>query len=164
MQRTQALPRPMVSPAVAVATALFLVLVAGSVVVQPPRAGGSDPLLAGLAWVQAVFFSAGLLTFVVALLSIARGGFGGRLHGDSGRAGGRPAATGTGFTLIAIGGTPDDMRAITDAGDAAAAVAIMAEWSSAHPGEHIVVFGADGEPVAFRRPSAFAGVAVRGAA
>jgi hypothetical protein len=59
----------------------------------------------------------------------------------------------TAFTLVALGRTPDDTRAIADAATASEAIRLLWDWAEAHPDEHIVIFNPDAEPVAFKRPA-----------
>ena len=153
MQRTLRHPAtPLPSFAVATAAALLLFVLL-SVVMQPPSARGTDTLQQALAWLRAVFFSAGLTAFVLALLAWLRRDVGPAGTGATPAAAATARQAGDRFTLVALGGAPDDTRAISDTPDAASAVDLLWQWAAAHPQEHVVIFSAGGEPVAFRRPT-----------
>jgi hypothetical protein len=143
------------TPLVAIGVALgLLLLVALSIVLQPPRPEGSDGVHRTLAWARAILFSGGALAFLVALLAVLRG----VPLTWTPRVSRAPAASvrrrRDGFTLVASGGALDDARAIADAGDAGDAVQLLDQGRAAHPEEQIVIFAADGEPLAYRRPAA----------
>lgn len=152
--RLQAAATPSLIAACASAIALLIAL---SMAVQPPGSGRVDTVEQALAWARAALFTAGAVTFVVALLALVRGGPALPERTPERRRAVTRRRTGTGYTLVALGSTPDDTRAITDAVDAGEAVSILGAWSAAHPDEHVIIFAADGEPVAFRRPAAAGG-------
>ena len=155
------------APSFAIAAAIaLLLLIILSVALQPPR-GDGDTLQQALGWARAAFFSAAACAFVLGLAVFLRS------SNDPVRPvhpparspylRSRPEPRGT-FTLVALGGTPDDTRAIADVADARAAVALLRQWAREHPDEHIVIFDPDGEPVAFHRPAAVGRARRRGAA
>lgn len=138
-------------------------LLAFSLTLQPPYDAGADALQRALGWARAGLLTAGAATFLIGLAV--------SLRSDDFPLPRRspfilpprrrsPAA----FTLVALGGTPDDARAIADANDAAEAIRLLWEWSEMHPDEHVVVFNADAEPVAFKRPAWVPSPMQRGAA
>jgi hypothetical protein len=56
------------------------------------------------------------------------------------------------YTLIALGGEAEDVRAIADFEDAHALLSAMRAWQERHPDEELRVFGPDGTEIA-RRPA-----------
>ena len=147
--------QPAALPSYAIATASALLLfVLLSIVMQPPSVRGTGAVQQALAWLRAVFFSAGLAAFVLALLAWLRRDAGSHEALASAAAAAAARQPGDRFTLVALGGAPDDTRAIRDAPDAASAVELLWQWAAAHPQEHVVIFAAGGEPIAFRRPTA----------
>lgn len=146
-QRAAVLPLPAL-----VGIGAVLLLLALSVVLQPPRAGGAGALELALAWGQAILFSAGSLAFLLALVVPSRAGVRARQTWLL------PAAAPTSrvdvpFTLVALGVTAEDTRGIQDAADPEQAVVLLWQWSEEHPDERLVIFGPDGAVLAFRRPS-----------
>lgn len=164
MHRIQRI-RPVVAPSLAIlATLALLALLALSLAVQPPHVAGADRAERVLGWARASLFTAGALAFLVGLIVSARAGSSSAeertpvVHLPAQHP--LPVA----FTLVALGGSPEDTRAIADAPDGAAAIRILWEWSEAYPAEHVVIFNAEGEPIAFRRPARVSWLARRGAA
>jgi hypothetical protein len=148
MDRVLRLPRSLASSAVIVAAAALAGLFVIALLLQPPAAESSSSLERLLGWARAGMLTAGAIALLAAL--------GAGLRGDRAAMPAQPASlvrsTARGaFTLIALGRTPDDTRAIADAEDAPSAVALLWRWSDEHPDEQVVVFAPDGEPVAFRR-------------
>ena len=145
--------RPALGPsAVIVLTAAVLGLVLFSLAVQPPYDPGADATQRALGWVRAGLFTVGAFAFVAGLIIALRGG--GRsapvaLRREPAPPKPLPAA----FTLVALGRTPDDTRAIADAPTALEAIRRLWDWAEAHPDEHIVIYNPDAEPVAFKRPA-----------
>src|SRR5688572_10674607 len=108
MQRTvriQALTMPSVAIGVAL---LLLALVAISILLQPPRAEGTDELQRTLAWARATLFSAGAVAFIVALAAFMRGGPAAILVGGAVMEAATTPDARASFTLVALGGAPDD--------------------------------------------------------
>ena len=164
MQRIQRI-RPALMPSMAIAATISVLgLLALSLLVQPPYDAGADTLQRMLGWARAALFSAGALAFLVGLIASLRCGdsAGVAPTGPRQSAGARPLPAA--FTLVALGRTPDDTRAIMDAPDAVEAIRILWQWSDEHPEEHVVIYDRDGEPVAFKRPLWSARAAGRGAA
>ena len=164
MQRIQRI-RPALMPSMAIAATISVLgLLALSLLVQPPYDAGADGLQRMLGWVRAALFSAGALAFLVGLIVSLRSGDSPEVAptGPRQSAGARPLAAA--FTLVALGRTPDDTRAIMDVPNAVEAIRILWQWSDEHPEEHVVIYDRDGEPVAFRRPPWTAQAARRGAA
>ena len=152
MQRVSRPRVSLVSSAVAVAGVTLAGLLALSMAVQPPREAGADTLEQLLGWLRAGMLTLGAIAFLAAIgVSfcspptaepadvIATP----RTRRQS------PAA----FTLVALDGTPDDTRAITDASTAEEAVDLLWQWADEHPTEHVVVYDLKGEPIAFKRPA-----------
>ena len=139
-------------------------LLAYSLTLQAPYEAGADALQQTLGWARAGLLTAGAAAFLVGLAVSFRGdvtplhrwtpfgGFAARVPSDAA------------FTVVALGDTPDDARAIADAGDAEEAIAILWRWSDMHPDEHVVVFDAEAEPMAFKRPAVPPAEIRRGAA
>ncbi len=154
--------RPVLGPsAVIVLMAGILGLVLISLMIQPPYGAQADSTQRMLGWVRAGLFTVGALAFITGLVIALRGN--GRpeavaIHREPPPPKPLPAA----FTIVALGRTPDDTRAIADATTALEAIRLLWDWAEAHPDEHIVIFKADAEPVAFKRP-AYSGIR-RGAA
>jgi hypothetical protein len=100
-------------------------------------------------------FTVGALAFVAGLVIALRGS--GQPAAPPLRQESRPpnpsSAT---FTLVALGRTPDDARAISDAGSAREAVRLMWAWAESYPDEYVVVFNTHAEPIAFKRPTVWA--------
>ena len=164
MQRIQRL-RPALMPSMAIAVTISVLgLLALSLLVQPPYDAGAGTLQRMLGWARAALFSAGALAFLVGLIVSLRSGDPPDVAPSGPRqfTGARPLPTA--FTLVALGRTPDDTRAIMDAPDAVEAIRILWQWSDEHPEEHVVIYDRDGEPVAFKRPLWSARAAGRGAA
>jgi hypothetical protein len=148
--------------AVLAATA-FLLLVALSIALQPPRTDAARPIDGALAWLRAVFFSAGALAFLVGIATFARTGRPGAIDDsesiDSDDVTGfavseepvepqpepEPRAV---FTLIALTRDAADMRAIADFADARALLTAVTEWRREHPEEQLRIFDAQGEELA----------------
>jgi hypothetical protein len=135
---------------VIVAAAALAGLLVIALVLQPPATDGGGSIERLLGWARAGMLTAGAIALLAAL--------GAGLSGDH-TATSPPSATlirstayGA-FTLVALGRTPDDTRAIADAPDAPSAVALLWRWSAEHPDEQVVIFAPDGGPVAFRRPT-----------
>jgi hypothetical protein len=128
-------------------------LLALSLALQPPYDAGADGLQKLLEWARAGLLTAGAATFLIALaVSLRSDEFPLPRRSPFVLPPQRPRGTAA-FTLVALGGTPDDTRAIADADDAAEAVRLLWEWSDKHPDEHVLVFNAEAEPVAFKRPA-----------
>src|SRR5262249_23004609 len=148
---------PATFPSIGVALAAGLLLaVALSIVIEPPRPEGTGELLHALAWMRAALFSAGALAFVVALIQFVRAPRAQTIESTTAairaeRPHRRPA-----FTVLAVGDSAEDVRAIADARDARRAVATLASWSYTHPHESVIIFAPSGEPLAFRRSIASA--------
>jgi hypothetical protein len=133
-------------------TAGFLGLLALSLTFQPPYHPEADSVERLMGWLRAGLLTAGAAAFLLGLIFAMR-------NGDSPIPYRRSVVPmpprprrSAAFTLVALGGTPDDTRAIADAADAAEAVRVLWEWSDLHPDEHVVVFNAEAEAVAFKRP------------
>ena len=139
------------SLAVAAVTA-FIGLVVLSIALQPPGGGRIETLEQALAWARAAVFSIGAVTFLVALIALARGATPTQRSVQSALPTTVRRLSAGGFTLVALGSAPDDTRAITDAANAGDAVRIIRAWTSLHPDEHVLVFAPDGEAIAFHRP------------
>ena len=144
--------RPVLGPsAVVVLTAAVLGLVLFSLMAQPPYEPGADATQRMLGWLRAGLFTAGALAFIAGLVIALRGNDRPApvaIRFDPAPA--KPLAAV--FTVVALGRTPDDTRAIADAATAEEAIRLLWDWAAAHPDEHIVIFNADAEPVAFKRP------------
>jgi hypothetical protein len=145
--------RPALGPTAAIVlTAGILGLILFSLMAQPPYDPEADAAERTLGWVRAGLFTAGALAFVAGLVIALRGG-----SRPETAAIGREASPAklppTAFTLVALGRTPDDTRAIADAATASEAIRLLWDWAEAHPDEHIVIFSPDAEPVAFKRPA-----------
>jgi hypothetical protein len=151
MQRMSKL-RPAFGPsAVIVITAAVLGLVLFSLSVQPPYDDGADATQRMLGWVRAGLFTLGALAFVAGLVIALRGtGQPAAAIQQEPRA---PKPLPAAFTLVALGRTPDDARAITDVASAGEAVQLLWAWTETYPDEHVVIFNEHAEPVAFRRPT-----------
>lgn len=141
-----------VPPLALVVALLLLILVALSIVLQPPRPDGADDLHRALAWARATLFTVGAAAFLLALAAFL----------SSGRAApvaaevvpgppGRLTPPGR-YTVVALGSNPHDPRAIADADNASRAVTVLKQWAATHPGEHIVIYAPNGAPLAFRAP------------
>jgi hypothetical protein len=154
----------MLFPVLAVlAAAALLLLVALSIALQPPTAATGVPLAGVLAWARAVTFAGGAAAFLIGMLAFARGGRG-EPEGTAGASGSsgmwsawRPVAPvreeePMRYTLIALGGEAEDVRAIADFEDAHALLSAMRAWQERHPDEELRVFGPDGTEIA-RRPA-----------
>lgn len=148
MDRVLRLPQSLASSAVVFAAAALAGLLLAALVVQPPAAvhGGSLDRLLG--WARVGMLTAGAVTLLVAL--------GAGLRGERPTPPVQPArvlrsAMPGAFTLVALGRTPDDTRAIADAADAPSAIDLLWRWSDEHPDEQVVIFTPDGEPVALKR-------------
>ncbi len=157
--------RPAVMPSVAILLTVGLLgLLALSLTVQPPHDAGADSLQQMLGWARASLFTAGALAFLIGLVIALRSS----RSPDAATRDTRPPTTSrplpAPFTLVALGRTPDDARAITDTADAAEAIRILWQWSEEYPDEHVVIFDRQGEPVAFKRPLWSARSVRRGAA
>ncbi len=146
--------------AVLAAATLFL-LVALSIALQPPTAATGVPLAGLLAWARAASFAGGTVAFLIGVAAFARTGRG--EPGDAltqGRDGRSAAAWASAarrreeepmrYTLIAIGGDVEDVRAIADFGDARAVLAAMRAWQARYPDEELRVFGPSGAEIARR--------------
>ncbi len=139
-------------------------LLAYSLTLQAPYDAGADTLQRTIGWARAGLLTAGAATFLVGLAVSLRGDDSPLPRWTSF---GMPAERSRGeaaFTVVALGGTPDDTRAIADAEDAEEAIALLWQWSDMYPDEHVVVFDADAEPVAFKRPASPRSSIRRGAA
>ncbi len=164
MQRIQRI-RPAVLPSMAIAgTISVLGLLALSLLVQPPHDAGADSLQRMLGWARASLFSAGALVFLLGLIVALRSGGAPDVAPPGPRRFSATRPLPVAFTLVALGRTPDDTRAIVDAASAAEAIRILWEWSEEYPDEHVVIYDRDGEPIAFKRPLWSARAAGRGAA
>jgi hypothetical protein len=128
-------------------------LLAYSLTLQAPYDAGADALQRTLGWARAGLLTAGAATFLVGLAVSLRNEEAPLPRWASFGAPGTRSRADAAFTVVALGGTPDDTRAIADAKDAAEAVALLWQWSEMYPDEHVVLFGADAEPVAFKRPA-----------
>ena len=146
-------------PSLAATAAIPLFLIVFSMIVQPPRVEEADALQRALGWLRTGLFTGGAVAFIAALFALLRGE--GRLAVSTGAGersvGSRRPAAGS-FTLVALGGTPDDTRVITDTADAEGAVRVLRQWATTHPEELVLIFAPDGEPIAFRRPASGVGV------
>lgn len=154
MQRIVRL-RPAIAPSLALA-AIFgvLGLIVLSFVFQPPYEAGADSTQRLLGWARAGLFTSGAIAFVVGLALAVRASPERRPAAIAPRAMPQPPRSLPAvFTLVALGRTADDTRAIADAATPAEAVRLLREWSDTYPGEHIVIFDSDAEPVAFKRPT-----------
>lgn len=139
------------SVAVTIAT-LLLMVVALSIMLPVASSPSQDGLRRAAGLMRGALFIGGVALYALGAVSFLR-------HGEVGVAGAgageAPAAPHRppGYTVVALGGAPDDTRAIADAADAAAAVLLMHGWRVTHPDERIIIFAPDGEPLAFRRPA-----------
>jgi hypothetical protein len=156
--------RPVLGPSlVVVLTAGMLGLVLVSLAVQPPYDAGADSTQRMLGWARAGLFTAGALAFAGGLALALRGGSPPApvaLRREPRPPKPLPAA----FTLVALGRTSEDTRAIADTATAVDAIRLLWQWADTHPDEHIVVFNPDAEPIAFKRPLRARGLLRRGAA
>lgn len=144
--------------------AATLLVVALSIALQPPETEAAPGIERALAWVRAAFFTTGALAFVLGLLFFMRTGTSseaaaGAISMPAAKGGPWPA-----YTIVALGAAPDDTRAIADAPDADEAVDVIRRWSRTHPGEQLIIYAPDGEPIAFRRAATPAQPESRGAA
>jgi hypothetical protein len=128
--------------------------VALSIVIEPPQPEGTGELLQALAWMRAALFSAGVLAFVVALIQFVRGSGAPAMDSIPAKIAAEKPRRRPAFTVLALGHSAEDVRAIADARDARQAMATLASWSEMHPSESVVIFAPDGEPLAFRRRGA----------
>ncbi|MGD9893477.1 MAG: hypothetical protein AB7R89_26200 [Dehalococcoidia bacterium] len=127
-------------------------LLAYSLTLQAPYDAGADTLQRTLGWARAGLLTAGAATFLIGLAVSLRSDDAPLARWASfGRSGVRTLDSAA-FTVVALGDTPDDARAIADAGSAEEAIALLWQWSDRYPDEHVVVFDADAEPMAFKRP------------
>ena len=157
--------RPVLGPSlVVVVTAVLLALVLASLAMQPPYDAGADSTQRMLGWLRAGLFTAGALAFTVGLALAFRGGGGTPVAHQPHPPAAPPRPLAAEYTLVALGQSPEDTRAIADAATATEAVRLLREWAADCPGEHIVVFDSDAEPIAFVRPARPARRARRGAA
>jgi hypothetical protein len=154
------------TPALAVAAAAaLLLLVALSIALQPPNTADADAVARALAWARALLFAAGTFAFLLGTVAFARTGTARDEQPDEAeddvegmvvvppptsvverREEERPMR----FTLIALGSSDDDARAIVDFGDAAALLTAMRAWRWQFPDEELLVFGPDGAQIARR--------------
>lgn len=140
------------------AAAAFLLLVALSIALQPPRVDTARPIDGALAWLRAVFFSAGALAFLVGIASFARtsrpgaadesesddvAGFVGAETPEAPEPVIRAA-----FTLIAVTRDAADMCAIADFADARTLLTAVTEWRREHPEQQLRIFDVNGEELA----------------
>ncbi len=169
-------------PFLAVVTAAsLLLLVALSIALQPPATAGMDAVARTLAWARAALFSAGAAAFLVGMVSFARAGSFGAGEGERGgvAAPDRPsprqdempesraealgatprqtnptptAENGPRFTLIALGATTGEVRAIADFDDATHMLQALRDWREQHPDEEFRIYTGAGVQVARRRP------------
>lgn len=148
MDRVLRFPQSLLSSAVIVAAIALAGLLLIALLIQPPAAASGGSLERMLGWARAGMLTAGAIALLAAL--------GAGLRGERAATAGQQvpvirSAAPSAFTLVALGRTPDDARAITDADDALSAVTLLWRWSDEHPDEQVVVFAPDGEPLAFKR-------------
>jgi hypothetical protein len=127
-------------------------LLAYSLTLQAPYDAGADTLQRTLGWARAGLLTAGAATFLIGLaVSLRPDDASHSRWSIFGGSGARTTSVAP-FTVVALGDTPDDARAIADARDADEAIALLWQWSNMYPDEHVVVFDADAELMAFKRP------------
>lgn len=149
-------PAAIVAPLGVIAFPVLLAsAVALSLAVQPPSVANSSQTETLLAWLRAGCLSAGVIVLIVGLVSVLRRDTkpsSAHVWSDVDGPEKASAPPRTAYTLVALGDSPDDARAIHDTVSAAVAVGTMRTWIDEHPDERVVVFSPDGEPMAFYRP------------
>ncbi|MGH2600767.1 MAG: hypothetical protein ACRDJ9_15450, partial [Dehalococcoidia bacterium] len=142
--------RPLIGSSILIAGIVGLFgLLAFSLLIQPPSDAGADSLQQMLGWARAGLFTAGAIAFLVGLAISLRGPGAPPERRSSLPVEPEPRRQPAAFTLVALGATPADTRAIADATSADEAIRLLWEWSEEHPEERVVLFNADAEPVAF---------------
>jgi hypothetical protein len=146
--------RPAIAPtAVALVVGVGMAgLIAASFVVQRPYEVGADGAQQVLGWARAGLFTAGAVAFATGLAMALRGVRDELPPSVWTAPATPPRVLPASFTLVALGRSPEDTRAIADADTAAEAIRILREWSEDYPSERIVIFNADAEPIAVKRP------------